>query len=149
MHFGVHFGAQRGFYIFCRGRRRSCVQAQHHPTCKGVEKSEAEAVRAGETPSTEGDAGKGQEQKLEQQEAGWGKNSQRERREILIGCCFAGRALDRVTKQKHRQNRQKVENCPKIVFSAPPDNFRTFFRYSLSLGCPAIGWLQLLRVVLP
>ena len=65
-----------------------------------------------------------------------------------------GRALDRVTKQKHRPNRQKVsKNCPKIVFSAPPDNFWTFFghffgifrtfcRHSLFRGCPTICPLQ-------
>ena len=39
-----------------------------------------------------------------------------------------GRALDRVTKQKHRPNRQKLpQKCLKIVFSASLDNFRTFF----------------------
>ena len=41
-----------------------------------------------------------------------------------------GRALDRVTKQKHRPNRQEMsQKCPKIVFAAPPDNFWTFFRH--------------------
>ena len=61
-----------------------------------------------------------------------------------------GRALDRVTKQKHRPNRQKLsKKCPKIVFSAPSDNFWTFFghffdifrtfcRHSHFLGCPMI-----------
>ena len=65
------------------------------------------------------------------------------------------RALDRVTKQKHRPNGQKLsQKCPKIVFSVPPDNFwtffghlfdsfRTFFRHSLFLGCPTICPLQL------
>ena len=39
-----------------------------------------------------------------------------------------GRPLDRVTKSKHRPNRQKMsKNCPKIVFSVPTDNFWTFF----------------------
>ena len=39
-----------------------------------------------------------------------------------------GRALDRVTKQKHRPNRQKMsKKCPKIVSSAPLENFWTFF----------------------
>ena len=37
-----------------------------------------------------------------------------------------GRALDRVTKQKHRPNRQK---CPKTMFAVPPDNSWTFFGY--------------------
>ena len=38
-----------------------------------------------------------------------------------------GRALDRVTKQKHRPNRQKLsQKCPKIVFSVPSDKFWTF-----------------------
>ena len=46
-----------------------------------------------------------------------------------------GRALDRVIKQKHRQNRQKLfKKCPKIVFSPPLDNFWTFFRHSLFLA---------------
>ena len=44
-----------------------------------------------------------------------------------------GPALDRVTKQKHRPNRQKLsKKCPKIAFSAPPDNFRTFFAFPVS-----------------
>ena len=47
--------------------------------------------------------------------------------ERILGC--NGRALDRVTKQKHQADRQKVsKNCPRIVFAVPPDNFRTFFR---------------------
>ena len=42
--------------------------------------------------------------------------------------CCNGRALDRVTKQKHRPNGQKMsKKCPKIVSSVPPDNFWTFF----------------------
>ena len=65
-----------------------------------------------------------------------------------------GRALDRVTKQKHRPNRQTLsKKCPKIVVSAPPDNFWTFFghffdifrtfcRHSLFLGCPMVCPLQ-------
>ena len=65
-----------------------------------------------------------------------------------------GRALDRVTKQKHRPNRQKMsKKCPKIVWAVPPDNFWTFFghfsdifrtlcRHSLLLGCPTICQLQ-------
>ena len=68
------------------------------------------------------------------------------------------RALDRVTKQKHRPNRQKLsKKCPKIVFSAPLDNFRTFFghffdifrtfcRHSHSLGCPTTCPLQFQEV---
>ena len=73
-------------------------------------------------------------------------------------CCFLslscnGRALDRVTKQKHRSNRQKLsKKCPKIVFSVPLDNFWTFFdsfrtfcRHSRFLGCPTICPLQSLR----
>ena len=41
-----------------------------------------------------------------------------------------GRAFDRVTKQKHRPNRQKMsKKCPKIVCAVPPDNFSTFFRH--------------------
>ena len=68
---------------------------------------------------------------------------------------FNGRALDRVTKQKHRPNRQKLsKKCPKIVFSAPLDKFWTFFRHlfdifrtfcrhSQFLGCPTICPLQL------
>ena len=67
-----------------------------------------------------------------------------------------GRALDRVTTQKHRPNRQKLsKKCPKIVFSAPPDNFWTFFghffdifrtfcRHSPFLGCPTLCPLQFL-----
>ena len=64
-----------------------------------------------------------------------------------------GRALDRVTKQKYRPYRQ--QQCPKIVFSAPPHNFwtcfehfldicRTFCRHSVFLGCPTICLLQCL-----
>ena len=62
-----------------------------------------------------------------------------------------GRALDRVTKQKHRPNSEKLpKKCPKMVFSAPLDNFWTFFwhifqtlcRHSLFLGCPTICPLQ-------
>ena len=65
-----------------------------------------------------------------------------------------GRALDRVTKQEHWPNGQKLsKKCPKIVFSDPLDNFWTFFgqffdifrtfcRHSLSLGCPTICPLQ-------
>ena len=65
-----------------------------------------------------------------------------------------GRALDRVTKSNHRPNRQKLsKKCPKFVFSAPPDNFWTFFRHFfdifrtfcrhfLFLGCPTLCPLQ-------
>ena len=67
----------------------------------------------------------------------------------LLSCsqCCNGRALDRVTKRKHRPNRQKLsKKCPKIVFSAPLDNFsdifRTFFGHSRFLGCPTICPLQ-------
>ena len=65
-----------------------------------------------------------------------------------------GRALDKVTEQKHRPNRRKLsKKCPKIVSS---DNFRTIFRtffrhfvrHSHFLGCrsrcPTICPLQLL-----
>ena len=39
-----------------------------------------------------------------------------------------GRALDRVTKEKHRPNRQKLsKKCPKIVFSAPLEIFLGYF----------------------
>ena len=48
--------------------------------------------------------------------------------------CCNGRALDRVTKQKHRPNRQKLSTkCPKIVFSVPPDIFWTFFGHFLDI----------------
>ena len=55
-----------------------------------------------------------------------------------------GQALDRVTKQKHRPNMRKLSRkCPKIVLSAPPDKFRTFYgicrtfcRHSLSNDLP-------------
>ena len=81
--------------------------------------------------------------------------SQRKLQERTLGLAQScnGRALDRVTKQKHRPNRQKLsQKCPKIV-SAPPGNFWTFFRqffdifrtfcrHSLFLGCPTIGPLQ-------
>ena len=65
-----------------------------------------------------------------------------------------GKSLDRVTKQKHRPTRQNLsKKCPKIVFSAPPDNFWTFFghfldifqtfcRHSLFPGCLTICPLQ-------
>ena len=58
-----------------------------------------------------------------------------------------GRALDRVTKQSHRPNRQKSSNkCPKIVVFSTfgqfwdifPNICSTFFRHSLFLGCPTI-----------
>ena len=49
-----------------------------------------------------------------------------------------GRALGRVAKQKHQQNRHKLsQKCPKIVFSDPPKQslwtfFRTFCRAFIS-----------------
>ena len=46
---------------------------------------------------------------------------------VLFPLFCNGRALDRVTKQKHRPNRQKLsKKSPKIVFSAPSDIFRHF-----------------------
>ena len=71
-----------------------------------------------------------------------------------------GRALDRVTKQKHRPNWQKFsKNVQQLccqppqtifghfsnIFSAFSDIFRTFCRHSLSLGCPTICSLQMLE----
>ena len=51
---------------------------------------------------------------------------------IRQGC--NGRALDRVTKQQHRPNRQiSSKKCPKIVFSAPLDNFSTFFEHLVDI----------------
>ena len=36
--------------------------------------------------------------------------------------------------EKHRPNSQKLsKKCPKIVLSAPPSNFRTFFRHFLDI----------------
>ena len=67
-----------------------------------------------------------------------------------------GRALDRVSQQKHRTTRQKLsKTCPKIVFSAPLDYFldifqtffdvfRRFCRHSLPF--PTICPLQRERV---
>ena len=47
-----------------------------------------------------------------------------------------GRALDRVTKQKHLPNRQKLsKKCPKIVFSP----FRTIFGHFLDNSSTFLG----------
>ena len=65
-----------------------------------------------------------------------------------------GRALDRVTKQKHRPNRQEMsKKCRIIVFSAPPDNFSdifsTFFGHfvDVPLGRPTVCPLQRLALM--
>ena len=64
---------------------------------------------------------------------------------------------ERWTGSPNKRIDQIGKNCPKIVFPAPPDNFwtlfgqffdtiRTFFRCSLSLGCPTICPLQLKKI---
>ena len=59
----------------------------------------------------------------------------------VLNCLVTGRALVRVTTQRHRPNRQKFQT----IFGQFLENFdifRTFCRHSLFLGCPTICPLQ-------
>ena len=60
---------------------------------------------------------------------------------FAFGLRCNGRALDRVTKQKHRPNRQKLsKKSPKIVFTAPLDKFWTFFRHFSDMVDIPVFW---------